>query len=156
MRRLTEPFDTPISNGNPSPHATFPEPKEPRISGNSDDCFRLQSATDIWHLRGPFHTPIATDIQPPMRPFHVPITTAGSDFVTPEWPKAACLKTASIMAKTPFRSLIIAAYYGDVVPKDAHYPTWHRRSFGGVTFGDQNTVHNRRKKMPFSKVPFFA
>ena len=70
--------------------------------------------------------------------------------------KDACLKTASIMTKSPFRSVIIAAYLGDSVLKDARYPTWHRRHFGGVTFGDQNTVDKRRKKRPFSKVPFFT
>ena len=71
--------------------------------------------------------------------------------------KDACLKTASSMRKWPFRSLIIAVYLGDIIVlKDAHYPTWYRRHFGGVTFGDQNTVDKRRKKRPFSKVPLFT
>ena len=63
--------------------------------------------------------------------------------------KDACLKT-------DFGASIIAAYFGDSVLKDARYPTWHRRHFGGVTFGDQNTVDKRRKKRPFSKVSIFT
>ena len=55
-----------------------------------------------------------------------------------------------------FWSLRIAAYYGDIVTIDGRYPTWQKRHFGGVTLGHRNTVHNRRKKRPFSKVPFFA
>ena len=59
--------------------------------------------------------------------------------------KGPCLKTASIMTKASFWSFIIAAYYGYIAPKSDHYPTWHKRQIGGVTFGDQNTLHNRRK-----------